>query len=338
VTLASHGYRSLSTGNVARYLADQGVLHSDAGDAIVDVLSGGVSADVFAVRTTRGSWVVKQALPQLRVAQQWYAAQQRIITEAQALKLAAQILPDRVPPVRLADQENFVVVQQMAPASFTNWREALLAGGDGQEMETAAALGSALACLHSSTFGDNGALADQFGSTKALVDLRIDPFHRAAAAALPAAADRLRELADDLLREPQCLVHGDFSPKNILARGADLWILDWEVAHLGNPVFDVAFLTAHLVCKAVHCPKRSSLYRSCAEAFYDTYCQAAPPGRRPQGAQVAAHTAALVLARTDGKSPAPYLDSAQRARARQLAQSWLLGSATELTDIWGQLQ
>jgi aminoglycoside phosphotransferase (APT) family kinase protein len=43
---------------------------------------------------------------------------------------------------------------------------------------------------------------------------------------------------------------GDFSPKNIMV-GMDeqVYILDFEVTHVGNPVFDLAFLLAHLLCK-----------------------------------------------------------------------------------------
>lgn len=34
-----------------------------------------------------------------------------------------------------------------------------------------------------------------------------------------------------------CLVHGDYSPKNILVGATGVWVVDFEVAHFGDPVF-----------------------------------------------------------------------------------------------------
>ena len=49
----------------------------------------------------------------------------------------------------------------------------------------------------------------------------------------------------------KALVHGDFSPKNILADGGDVVLLDCEVAHWGDPRFDLAFCLSHLSLKAM---------------------------------------------------------------------------------------
>ena len=37
-----------------------------------------------------------------------------------------------------------------------------------------------------------------------------------------------------------CIVHGDYSPKNVLI-GGGLWVIDFEAVHFGDPAFDVAF-------------------------------------------------------------------------------------------------
>jgi hypothetical protein len=51
------------------------------------------------------------------------------------------------------------------------------------------------------------------------------------------------------------------------------------------------------------------------------------------------HTAAVVLARTDGKSPAAYLSSAQRDTARRAAIGWLTETPTrgEVIQLWRDL-
>ena len=322
----------LNERTVLAYLARRGLADgSRPGESRVRPLSGGVSADVFAVCTPEGAWVVKQALPQLRVRQQWLATPARAVTEARALQLAAQLLPGRVPPLELFDPDEYVVVERMAPPELADWKATLLAGGG--DVATAEALGVTLATLHRSTLGDASLNAD-FRDTTAFIELRIVPFHQAASAALPELAGRLGQLAAELLDRPLCLVHGDFSPKNILADGGRLWVLDWEVAHIGNPVFDLAFLIAHLVCKAVHAPGRSAHYQMCAQAFLDVYRDQVPEALLPESAGLAAHVAGIVLARTDGMSPAEYLNPGQRAEARDLARRVLGRPSTTISDLW----
>jgi 5-methylthioribose kinase len=324
---------------VLGYLVRRGVVTEEAAGSEtsrVQVLGGGVSADVFAVWTPDGAWVVKQALSQLRVRQRWLATPQRAVTEGRALALAARILPGRVPPLVLVDADAYVVVEGMAPTGLVDWKAVLLAGGGGHDVATARGLGDGLAVLHRSTWDDPSLEAD-FGDTATFVELRIVPFHRASSAARPELAARLSELAADLFDRPRCLVHGDFSPKNILADGGRLWVLDWEVAHLGNPVFDLAFLVAHLVCKAVHAPGHRPLYQACAETFLDAYRAGMPAELVPKAESLAAHVAAIVVARTDGMSPADYLDDPQRDRARDLARRVLDTPSTTIADLWRQL-
>ena len=45
------------------------------------------------------------------------------------------------------------------------------------------------------------------------------------------------------------LVHGDFSPKNLLIGAAGPVILDAECAWYGDPAFDLAFVLNHLLLK-----------------------------------------------------------------------------------------
>lgn len=326
---------ALDQDTVESYLRSVGVLAPDAIVLSAEPLGGGVSADVIAVETTSGSWVVKRALARLRVAGTWTATQRRAITEARAMQVAAELLPGVVPALMFVDPAEFIIVQERAPRSLADWRAELLAGPSPRDSDTARALGEALARLHNGTAGRPG-LAGDFGDLTALTELRIDPFYRTAAAALPAAAARLDELAAQLL-EQRCLVHGDFSPKNILADGAQVRVLDWEVAHLGNPVFDVALLLAHLVCKAVHRPAIAGSYAMCGREFHASYSRSVDATLRTDDRGLAAQVAALVLARTDGKSPAAYLTEDQAAAARHHALNWLSDPTVRTADIWRQL-
>lgn len=306
----------LAQETVIDYLVERAVLTEPIGT--VEALAGGVSANTFAVHTSRGAWVVKQALAQLKVATAWHADPARILNEAAALTLASELFPENVPPITLIDPQNFILVMEHAPQHLHDWKSELMAGGSADSASTAARLGEILGVLHHRTL-DNPSLAAQFGDTEAFVDLRIDPFHRTVARQLPSLAGRLAALAEELTTSPRCLVHGDYSPKNVLSSGAQAWVIDWEVAHFGNPIFDLAFMLAHLVCKAVYAPSRSHVYRMCAQDFVASYTRTAPRVLLPDPVGLVRHTAAIILARTDGKSLAAYLTSSARESARQLA-------------------
>ena len=72
------------------------------------------------------------------------------------------------------------------------------------------------------------------------------------------AAGFLKDLAHKTLRHKKSLVHGDFSPKNILIYEGKLILLDHEVFHFGDPAFDVGFALTHFLSKAHHLPKEES--------------------------------------------------------------------------------
>ena len=74
-------------------------------------------------------------------------------------------------------------------------------------------------------------------------ELRVEPYYETTAKRHP----DLNIVADFV---PRTLVHGDYSPKNILVHKDGLWVLDHEVAHWGDPVFDLAFMLNHLLIKA----------------------------------------------------------------------------------------
>lgn len=327
----------LTESSVIGYLIDKGVITDD--DARVEPLSGGVSADVFAVRTRAGSWVVKQLLPQLKVDLEWNASPARAITEAAALDVTARIIPGSVPPLVFVDEVEMVVVTERAPDHLREWKSELMGGGRDHSVDTAAKLGEILARLHSCTFHDSS-LKAQFGDIEPFVALRTDPFHHTVAGKYPELSARLGQLAEELVTTPTCLVHGDFSPKNVLSSGSEVWVLDWEVAHLGLPTFDVAFLLAHLICKTIHSPRFHRRYRECAESFVASYQRGVRVELRLDGPKVVGHTAAIVLARADGKSPAGYLTAAQRDTVRDVATQWIAkaSSPSDFVDyLWSAL-
>jgi 5-methylthioribose kinase len=332
--LVSPASPGLCEADVDDYLRSRGIVTASSG-AVVSVLSGGVSSEIFDVVAGDVRVVVKQALPRLKVAGRWEADPARIVTEAAALRLAADVLSDAVPVVLDLDPRRHVMVIERAPAGFENWKSMLLAGR--VDTSVAARLGTMLAAWHSATFRRSD-LVVPFGSLQAFIDLRIQPFYRSVAGRHPELASVLDDLAIRLLNRHDCLVHGDFSPKNVLTSGDRVWVLDWEVAHLGDPIFDLGFLLAHLLAKSVHLPSAAAEYRGAATSFVDAYVAAA----RDELAAIdpeylSAHTAALLLARVDGTSPADYFTPADHDRARAVAVSALTTRVGTPDELWNLL-
>ena len=126
---------------------------------------------------------------------------------------------------------------------------------------------------------------------------------------------------DRMLADRRCLVHGDYSPKNLLVDGQDVVILDCEVAHWGDPRFDIAFCLCHLLLKIIHARGCVDQLVQSADAYLAAY---RAEGLDVLDAELSRATGCLILARVIGDSPVEYLDSAElKAAALHLGESLL---------------
>jgi len=312
--------RSLSSGTVAAYVVERGIFGS-AVELDVQELSGGISAAVFAARGEGKRVVVKQAVERFRVADEWLVPPERAVTEAQALELMARLAPGSVPRLLDSDPEAFALVMEEAPTDWRPWKALLLEGT--ADPSVAARLGELLAVLHSAD-------AD-LGSAESFEAQRVDPYLRTIQRRHRALADRIAAYIDRLVATQQCLVHGDYSPKNVLVGDDGLWVIDWEVVHRGDPVFDLAFFLNHLLLKTIHGPQAREGYEACGRAFLDAY------GRVEDMTYVLGLVGCLMLARVDGKSPAEYLTEPQRERARAAGIVLLTSPPSSLEGAWARL-
>lgn len=294
-------------------------------------LPGGVSSDVFAVDGPHQGVVVKRSLSELRVKALWRATRERTLTEARAIRFARETTPTRVPRLVDVDATSLTLAVERAPRSSRNWREALLAAP--ADPEIGAELGRTLAQWHRASWMP-WPRAAEFDEAEAFEQLRLRPFHGTVASRLPALAHEVERYANDLRSTRECLVHGDFSPKNVLVGPNVLWIIDFEVAHVGNPVFDVAFLGAHLILTAIARPAHAASLRATWLAFDDEYRRLAPESASKLS--LGGHVACVILARTDGLSPEPGLAESERARARALATRMLSTGLNEAGALWAE--
>ncbi len=305
----------LNESTVVAYLTKRGII---SGSAEVEELTGGVSNVVLGVKSGAKDLVLKQALPQLKVAAVWKADQRRAIVEANGMKLLHSITPENVPDLIDLDPEEFTLTMDRLPRECTVWKTDLLEGVI--KPSVGKDLGRILATWHN--FGANSKESlDAYMEDSLFDQLRVTPFYRAVAKVNPALDNRIQELITEITTIKITLVHGDFSPKNIMITGTDKPIvLDFEVMHTGNPVFDLGFVSAHLLCKYLRTedPSQKSLLRETAIAFINSYDQTC---NIPVATSLPHHVAVIALARVEGVSPVNYLDEAAKARVQSVTKA-----------------
>lgn len=315
---------ALDTDNLAGYLRERDVVPAGA-EVRVDALSGGISNVVLRARWDAGCVVVKQSLPRLRVAVEWEFDRRRIFVERDCMRTLSEILPGSAPSVVFSDDPQFVFGMTCAPPNGTVWKDALLAGEIIPERTLAAA--ALLGGMQRESVG-NAAVAAAFDDRMPLIEGRVDPYHRTAADAHPDLAERIEAEVQRMLSIRSVLVHGDFSPKNLIAYPDRMLMLDFEVAHWGDPAFDPAFLLSHFVMKAWRDESAADDHVNEAVRFWRAYLEAAGPAVPIDEAAVVAELGCLLLARVDGKSPIEYLTTpAQTASLTALARVLLLDAA-----------
>jgi 5-methylthioribose kinase len=316
----------LTEDTVLSYLIEKEII-SSTDEAEVEVLTGGVSNVVLAITTKDKKMVLKQALAELMVAQKWEADQRRAIVEANAIALFHKLSPNQVPNLVFLDPERFILILDRVPVGSTVWKSDLLSGVINPDV--AHVLGTTLAQWHN--FGEKDKVARmQFMEDSLFEQLRIDPFYRFVAAKNELLNPVITQLINELEGDKTTIVHGDFSPKNIMVGMDDqVYILDFEVTHVGNPVFDLAFLLAHLLCKRFRTdePLEEKLLSAAAERFIFAYEEI-----RPIASSLSLHTALIALARVEGKSPVNYLDTSKQSALVSYTRD-ILGKGDQISIV-----
>jgi 5-methylthioribose kinase len=280
---------------------------------------------VLVERSTGPSWVIKQALAKLRVKADWFSDPSRIHSEAAGLRALRELTPpESTVAFVFEDHEQHLLCMEAVPHPHENWKEVLLSG----RVDRGAVLQFAelLATIHqrSSSRPDLAALFDDRSHFESL---RLEPYYLFTARVVPEAADFLHRLVADTRALRLCLVHGDFSPKNVLIREGRLVLLDHEVVHFGDPAFDLGFSLAHLLSKSHHLvPRRGRLAEASLE-YWSGYvgCLGGVPWREHLEPRAVRHVLGCLLARAAGRSPLEYLGEDER-RAQLRAVLALLGA------------
>ncbi|MCH7936145.1 MAG: aminoglycoside phosphotransferase family protein [Proteobacteria bacterium] len=296
-------------------------------------LTGGVASDIWRFDLGRGPVCVKRARAKLKVAQDWRAPVERNAYEAAWLEIAGGIVPGAAPKVLAHDPgAGMFAMEYLDPGQYPSWKDELLAGR--ADADFAARVGNRIAQIHAATAADD-TIAAQFPTDAIFHAIRLAPYLEATAAAHPELAAALIDLSRVTGTTHAALVHGDVSPKNILAGPDGPVFLDAECAWYGDPAFDLAFCLNHLLLKCLALPEAAPGYLECFDALAGAYGEIVANGPLVDvEARAARLLPGLFLARIDGKSPVEYItDEADREKVRRAAGKLLSDPVSRLGDV-----
>jgi len=314
-------------------LSAMGLLPPGA-EATGEPLSGGVSSDIWRVALPGGREAcVKRALPKLKVAADWRAPVVRNLYEARWLAVAAEAAPGAVPGLLGQDEATGTLAMQwLPPGDHPVWKSLLR---DGQaDAAFAAEVGRRIARIHAHAAA-RPALAADFPTDAIFHAIRLEPYLLATARAHADLAPVLEGLAARTETTKRTLVHGDVSPKNILAGPGGPVFLDAECAWWGDPAFDLAFCLNHLLLKCLWTPRAAADFLAAFDALAGAYLAGvdweAPAALEARAASV---LPGLFLARIDGKSPVEYVtEDAAKDRVRRVARALLRDPPAGLASV-----
>ena len=312
-----------SSEKVKQYLIIEGLVHFDD-EVHVAHLPGGVSCRVWKIIRNTDQWVLKQALPKLDVEADWFSDVERIHREHEVMQQIDLLVPDsKIPKVLHVDYKNHVYMMTFVRDASDTWKSQMMRGVFNPESAKSAAV--LLRKIHEFSPKIDEKYQSEFKDQSFFIQLRIEAFHRFLIQKYPELQSDITKLIDELCLEKTCLVHGDFSPKNMLVQdNGQIVLLDFEVAHWGNPVFDVAYCLGHLMLKGWHLNKKNEIF-NLISLFLDNY--------ESEVRNLIPHLGLMLLARMDGKSPVNYIqDPKLKDQIRAIAIDWIR-NGTEIADV-----
>ncbi len=310
-----------------------GLLAADESAELIP-LRGGVSSDIVCVQAADGrKFVVKRALAKLKVKDDWFADPSRNRSEQAWFDYVARFAPAAVP--RLLHRAPDWFAMEFRGDDLANWKDDLLAGR--ASAIHARRAGDFLGTVHRVSWNDAVARAT-FATGRNFYDLRIEPYLLTTGQRMPALRAAFEAEAARLAATALALVHGDFSPKNLLVGDNQFVVLDAEVAWFGDPAFDLAFLLTHLHLKALVHAARPDALLELVPAFWTAYGEAlGAHADATLEARTVRLLLMLLLARVHGKSPVEYLDPLRQERVTRFVSAHLPAPpdrVSSLTAAW----
>ncbi len=306
-----------------------------AADEVPEILPlvGGVSSDIRLVVTARGRFCVKRALARLKVAALWEAPVSRNAAEVAWMRCVDDWVPGAAPAILGEDRAaGLFAMAYLDPDDHPLWKTQLFAGCVDDAF--AGQVGQRLATIHGRSAGDE-TIAAAFANHQTFDEIRLDPYLRATGRAHPDLGPCFEALADRTRAVRTVLVHGDISPKNILAGPGGPVFLDAECACIGDPAFDLSFCLTHLLLKGARAGVDPRRYIGSFARLSQNYLAGVTwEDATALEARAASLLPAFLLARIDGKSPVEYLTTEiEREAVRRRAIPLILDPPPRLESV-----
>jgi aminoglycoside phosphotransferase (APT) family kinase protein len=298
-------------------------------------LASNASTGVYRVELAWGTVCLKRALPDPGARLDGAAALARSAYETRWLRLAREVVPGSAPEV-IAEHPaaGVFAMEYLDPHRYPAWSRVL----EGERIEPwiAAEIGHLLGRLHAASA--NASVHQRFPSTTAFRALCLEPRLRAASAAHPESTDALAALFAGIERHRVALVHGAFSPDNVLVGPRGPVVVDADCATCADPAFDFAHMLADLALWMLWRPRKRTSYVACFDTLERTYLPHVTwEMPRVAEARAARILPALILAALAGPSTDRALTANDLANAREAACRLLHeppGSLDAVRDTW----
>ncbi|MGF1451149.1 MAG: phosphotransferase [Opitutales bacterium] len=281
-------------------------------------LTGGSLNDVYRIRNSARSMVVKHAPPYVAANPEIPLSPGRLAFEVRALSaldsggaLHELTAPEIRPPRVLGHHvgQNVLFLEDLGAGP--NLAEAI-ARGERPPEDAGGQLGRFIGNLHRATL--EAKAWNDFDNAE-IQRTRLEVQYRGAASYLetlpnPPASNEIdavrrnaTALGEALLAPGRCLTMGDLWPPSVLSRPDGLRLIDWEFAHFGQPLQDTAHFAAHCWMHALSGSDDRFLRLWAAFAHgYDKAVGDALARLQPAGSERAAnvHAGTEILARVAG--------------------------------------
>ena len=282
-------------------------------------ITEGVSSDIWYVKTETGfEFCIKRALKKLTVKEDWYAPISRSNFEASYFKACHNVNPRSFPKILGHDKKNYILAMEwFKPKKYILWKKQLL--DVAFDIKDGVSISDILNKKHS-YFNNKFNFKKEFENDKTFYDIRIEPYIIFTSKSYPEHKNYFIDAAKSLVSNKKTLIHGDFSPKNILIGPDFPVILDAETACWGDPIFDLAFCNNHIILKSILNSTNKKKYMLLSKEFIENYINKINwEDKNSFIDRFFKLVPLLILARLDGKSPIEYFQDKHVKKARTLS-------------------
>jgi aminoglycoside phosphotransferase (APT) family kinase protein len=300
-------------------------------------LPSSAATAIYRAELAWGTVCVKRALPIADARIDAATSLARSAYETRWLRLAREIVPESAPEV-IAEHPGagMFVMEHLDAERYPAWSRVL--EGERVEPWIAAEIGHLLGRVHAAT-ANSTSVQQRFASGVMFRALAVDPRMRNAIAVHADCADALKAVFDRLERQRVALVHGAFSPDNVLVGPRGPVVIDADCATCGDPVFDVAHMLADLALWMLWRPRKRAEYAACFDTLQRTYLPHVTwEMTRVAEARAAQLVPALILGTLESREPLRrVVNPEDEANAREAARTLLTAPVARLDalrDAW----